>query len=158
MAVDAVLGAGIAGADVSVLSGEREDDAREAPSGGFAGERAPGEAVGSFAGHNRLMRLLTAAGLDEDTAARDAVRDVHALNEGRVLVLVASARVTPSASARCWTPSGSGRRRQRSLDEALGVGGRGRQNGRAAFELAHHRRPCRGPDPQHVRRLARRGG
>jgi hypothetical protein len=37
-----------------------------------------------FAGHGDLKRLLTEAGLDDDAADRD----VHALHEGRILVLV----------------------------------------------------------------------
>jgi hypothetical protein len=85
-----------------------------APAGSFADSHAEGSATGAFAGgeqrggsfadadrdvvtdypdgvarmrvagHGRLERLLTDAGLDEATAARD----VRALHEGRILVLV----------------------------------------------------------------------
>ena len=85
-----------------------------APVGGFAGQHAQDADKGAFAGgeqrggsfadadrdvvtdypegvermrvagHHRLERLLTDAGLDEATAARD----VRALHEGRILVLV----------------------------------------------------------------------
>jgi hypothetical protein len=85
-----------------------------APVGSFAGSHAEGAATGAFAGgeqrggsfadadrdvvtdyprgvermrvagHGRLKRLLTEAGLDEAAAARD----VQALHAGRILVLV----------------------------------------------------------------------
>jgi hypothetical protein len=128
-AVNAVLGAGIAGEGVLVLTGEPERDAREEQVGEFAGPTAPGAPVGEFAGgshpqgheeghfaggeqqrggsfadadreqvisypegvkhtrvagHHKVKRLLTDAGLDKDTAERD----VDALHAGRVLVLV----------------------------------------------------------------------
>src|ERR687896_133782 len=125
-AVNAVLGAGIPGEGVLVLTGEAERDAREEqvgefggppgaphPLGEFAGGSRPREQGhfaggdqrgGSFAdaereqvisypggvkhtrvaGHRKVKRLLTDAGLDEATAERD----VEALHAGRVLVLV----------------------------------------------------------------------
>lgn len=83
--------------------GSFADDAhpQAAPAGAFAGRQQRG---GSFAdadrelltsypdgvekvqvaGHPRIKRLLTDAGLDDDTAERD----VDALHEGRILVLV----------------------------------------------------------------------
>ena len=96
---------------VGEFGGSLEPDA---PVGSFADAHAEGSATGAFAGgeqrggsfadadrdvvaayphgvertrvtgHRRLKRLLTDAGLDD--AAAD--RDVHALHEGRVLVLV----------------------------------------------------------------------
>ena len=48
-AVNALLAAGIPGADVRVLSGEPVHDARTAAMGEFAGTLAPGGPVGSFA-------------------------------------------------------------------------------------------------------------
>ena len=127
-AVNAVLGAGIAGEGVLVLTGELERDAREEQVGEFAGPTGPDAPVGDFAGgsrpqprgqghfaggdqrggsfgdadreqvisypggvkhtrvagHRKVKRLLTDAGLDEATAERD----VDAVHAGRVLVLV----------------------------------------------------------------------
>ena len=50
-AVNAVLNAGIPGAEVRVLTGEPRD-AREKPVGEFAGRTEPGEPVGDFAGQH----------------------------------------------------------------------------------------------------------
>lgn len=128
-AVNAVLGAGVPGEGVQVLTGEPERDAREEQVGEFAGPTSPGAPVGDFAGgghpqgheeghfaggeqqrggsfadadreqvvsypggvehtrvagHRKVKRLLTDAGLDEAMAERD----VEALHAGRVLVLV----------------------------------------------------------------------
>lgn len=49
-AVNAVLGAGIPGQGVRVLTGEPERDAREEEVGEFAGPTSPGAPVGDFAG------------------------------------------------------------------------------------------------------------
>jgi hypothetical protein len=49
-AVDAVLGAGISGDDVRVLTGTPEMDTREEPVGEFAGQTPPDAPVGEFAG------------------------------------------------------------------------------------------------------------
>ncbi len=51
-AVNAVLEAGIAGAEVRVLTGEPRPDAREEPVGEFAGRTEPGAPVGDFAGEH----------------------------------------------------------------------------------------------------------
>jgi hypothetical protein len=126
-AVNAVLGAGIPGEGVRVLTGEPERDTREESVGEFAGPTAPDAPVGEFAGsrpryedrghfaggeqrggsfadadreevtsypggvehtrvagHDKIKKLLTDAGLDEATAERD----VDALHAGKVLVLV----------------------------------------------------------------------
>jgi hypothetical protein len=127
-AVNAVLGAGISGEDVRVLTGEPEMDTREEPVGEFAGQTPPDAPVGEFAGgshpqgherghfaggeqrggsfadadreevitypggveharvagHRKIKKLLTDAGLDEAAAERD----LNALHAGRVLVLV----------------------------------------------------------------------
>ncbi|MGH2715108.1 MAG: hypothetical protein ACRDM7_14690 [Thermoleophilaceae bacterium] len=127
-AVNAVLGAGIPGEGVRVLTGEPQRDTREEQMGEFGGPTAPDAPVGEFAGgshpqgherghfaggeqrggsfadadreqvvtypggveharvagHHKIKKLLTDAGLDEATAERD----VNALHAGRVLVLV----------------------------------------------------------------------
>jgi hypothetical protein len=132
-AVNAVLGAGIPGEGIRVLTGEPQRDAREEQVGEFAGPTAPDAPVGEFAGpsqprgegrghfaggeqrggsfadadreqvisypggveharvagHRKVKRLLTDAGLDEATAERD----VEALHAGRVLVLVEAPQV-----------------------------------------------------------------
>jgi hypothetical protein len=49
-AVNAVLGAGIPGEGVRVLTGEPERDTHEEPVGEFGGATAPGAPVGEFAG------------------------------------------------------------------------------------------------------------
>lgn len=127
-AVNAVLGAGVPGGSVRVLTGEPQRDTRDEQVGEFAGPTDPGAPVGEFAGgthpqrqgkghfaggeqrggsfadadreqvvsypggveharvagHNKIKKLLTDAGLDEATAERD----LNALHAGRVLVLV----------------------------------------------------------------------
>jgi hypothetical protein len=99
-------GGGFAGgvtadAHVGAFAGEGQD--RGAPTGSFAGPAASGgegvfanadrdvvvthsdgEEQSRVAGHHKLKQLLIDAGLDEPTAERD----VRALHEGRVLVLV----------------------------------------------------------------------
>ncbi|MGH2970498.1 MAG: hypothetical protein ACRDK0_15755 [Solirubrobacteraceae bacterium] len=126
--MNAVLGAGIRGEGVRVLTGELKRDAHEQAVGEFAGPTSPDAPVGEFAGgsrpqgagqghfaggeqrggsfadadreqvvsypggveharvagHHRIKKLLTDAGLDEAAAERD----VDALHRGRVLVLV----------------------------------------------------------------------
>lgn len=49
-AVNAVLGAGIPGEGVRVLTGEPQRDARDEPVGEFAGTNPPGAPVGDFGG------------------------------------------------------------------------------------------------------------
>ena len=49
-AVNAVLGAGVPGEDVFVLTGERQRDAHQEQVGEFAGTTEPGAPVGEFAG------------------------------------------------------------------------------------------------------------
>ncbi len=130
-AVKVVLGAGVPGGGVRVLTGEPQRDAREEGVGEFAGQAEPDAPVGEFAGgshprgqdrghfaggeqrggsfadadreeitsypdgvehtrvagHSKIKKLLTDAGLDEATAERD-VNERHA---GGVLVLVETA-------------------------------------------------------------------
>src|SRR5919198_798713 len=101
-AVADLLAAGVPGADVRLLMGAEIHDARREARGRFAG--AADGAEGTFAnadrdvvvtyhdgeeqtrvaGHARLKSLLMEAGLDEATAEAD----VHAIHEGRVVVLV----------------------------------------------------------------------
>jgi hypothetical protein len=52
-AVEAALGAGIAGNGIRVLMGEPEHDARTEREGEFAGSTAPGDVVGDFEGEHR---------------------------------------------------------------------------------------------------------
>jgi hypothetical protein len=129
-AVNSVLGAGVPGESVQVLTGEPQRDTREEQIGEFAGPTAPGAPVGEFAGgthpqgheqghfaggeqrggsfadadreqvvsyprgveharvagHRKVKKILTDAGLDEAAAERD----VNALHAGRVLVLVSA--------------------------------------------------------------------
>jgi hypothetical protein len=49
-AVEAVLGAGVDGSDVLVLTGEGVGDVRDQPVGSFAGTVDPGDPVGTFEG------------------------------------------------------------------------------------------------------------
>jgi hypothetical protein len=66
-AVDRLLSAGVAGADVQVLRGEELHDSRDAPIGGFAGTTAPeGETVGAYAGaaHSGREAMGSFAGAD----------------------------------------------------------------------------------------------
>jgi hypothetical protein len=60
-AVGAVLGAGIPGEDVLVLTGEPTRDAHEAPVGEFAGPTEPDAPVGEFAGGPRPRGSKTGA-------------------------------------------------------------------------------------------------
>jgi hypothetical protein len=55
-AVNAVLGAGIPGESVRVLTGEPQRDSREEQVGEFAGPTAPGAPVGEFAGGTHPQR------------------------------------------------------------------------------------------------------
>ena len=52
-AVDALMGLGIDGGQISVLMGELPHDVREEPAGSFGGELAPEHQVGEFAGRPR---------------------------------------------------------------------------------------------------------
>jgi hypothetical protein len=99
-------------AHVGAFAGEGEE--RDAPRGGFAGD-AGSEPEGVFgnadrdvvvtysdgrehsrvAGHHALKRLLVDAGVEEDSAESD----VRALHDGRVLVLVTSAKVSSARAA-----------------------------------------------------------
>jgi hypothetical protein len=95
--------AGAAGADAKVGAFAGEGADRSAAMGSFAGDAAAGgegvfanadrdvvvshsdgEEQVRVAGHRKLKELLLDAGLDEPTAETD----VHALHDGRVLVLV----------------------------------------------------------------------
>lgn len=58
-AVDRVLGAGIADADVHVLMGEAVHDARDAPAGGYAETTTDRDVVGAYAGPAHSAREAT---------------------------------------------------------------------------------------------------
>jgi hypothetical protein len=77
-AVDRLLSAGFAGADVRVLMGEALHDSRDAAVGTFAGTTsADGETVGSYAGagHSGREAMGSFAG-DADAQRRGGFRDV----------------------------------------------------------------------------------
>jgi hypothetical protein len=74
-AVEDLLGAGVPGASIRVVSGEPERDAREAPVGGFAG---PAGAAGDFAGHEHAQGETAgsfAAGDERGGSFADADRE-----------------------------------------------------------------------------------
>jgi hypothetical protein len=118
-AIERLVAAGVPESRIQLIMGQAARDAREAPSGTFAGTLAAGGAlagrpdrqrIGSFgdadrdtvttyragarrtriASHHRLERLLVEAGLDRASARTN----VDALHAGRVLVLVEDARAT----------------------------------------------------------------
>ena len=77
-AVERLLSAGVAGADVRVLMGDAVHDARDAPVGGYAGTTtADGETVGAYAGaaHSGRDAMGTFAG-DADAQRRGGFSDV----------------------------------------------------------------------------------
>jgi len=77
-AVDRLLSAGIAGAEIRVLMGEATGDSRDAPVGGYAGTTtADSETVGAYAGagHSGREAMGTFAG-DPDTQRRGGFSDV----------------------------------------------------------------------------------
>jgi hypothetical protein len=77
-AVDRLRSAGIAGAEIRVLTGGTAHDSRDAPVGGYAGTTTPdGEVVGSYAGAARSGReaMGTFAG-DADAQRRGGFSDV----------------------------------------------------------------------------------
>ena len=70
-AVDRLLSAGVAGADVQVLRGEELHDSRDAAVGGFAGTTAAeGETVGAYAGAARSGREAMGSFAGADGARR----------------------------------------------------------------------------------------
>jgi hypothetical protein len=77
-AVDRVLAAGVADAEVRILMGETRRDARDAAAGSYAGADAPAaEAVGAYAGapHSRREAMGAFAG-DPDAQRRGGFADV----------------------------------------------------------------------------------
>lgn len=60
-AVNAVLGAGVPGEDVVVLTGERRHDAHDEPVGEFGGTTEPGAPIGEFAGSPQPQGSSTGA-------------------------------------------------------------------------------------------------
>ena len=120
-AVEALLGAGVAGDDVRLLMGAEIHDARRESGGGFAGEVASDARVGAFGGAaaERATPRSSFAGdvsggegvfsnADRDVVisysdgrehGRVAEADVRALHEGRVLVLVTLGAVSEDRAA-----------------------------------------------------------
>jgi hypothetical protein len=76
-AVDRLLAAGIADAEIHVLMGEAVRDARDAPVGAYAGTADDGEVVGAYAGtaHSARDAMGTFAG-DADAQRRGGFSDV----------------------------------------------------------------------------------
>jgi hypothetical protein len=76
-AVDRLLSAGVAGAEVRVISGAVAGDARDAAAGSFAGATAGPEPVGSFAGaaHSAHDGMGSFAG-DADAQRRGGFGDI----------------------------------------------------------------------------------
>jgi hypothetical protein len=76
-AVDRLLAAGIADAEIQVLMGEAVHDARDTPAGGYAGTAADREVVGAYAGaaHAAGEAMGTFAG-DADAQRRGGFSDV----------------------------------------------------------------------------------
>lgn len=106
--------AGVVATDDHVGAFASEGHRRDTPRGSFAGDGAAGgegvfgnadrDVVVTYsdgrehsrvAGHRRLKRLLVDAGLEEEAAESD----VRALHDGRVLVLVTTAAVSPAHAA-----------------------------------------------------------
>ena len=78
VAVERLLSAGVAGAEVQVLLGDAVHDSRDAPVGGYAGTTtADSETVGAYAGAGHAGReaMGTFAG-DPDTQRRGGFSDV----------------------------------------------------------------------------------
>jgi hypothetical protein len=113
-AVETALGAGVDGADVLVLTGERARDARAAPVGAFAGTSGHDVPVGSFAGaphpHDAGMGAF-AGGVQRGGSFADADRELatsypggvermHAAGHRGVLRLLRAAGLDEPAAAR----------------------------------------------------------
>ena len=114
-AVQSVLGAGIIGEDVLVLTGERIGDVRSEPAGSFAGTVEPGDPVGTFEGeqHARAEPKGTFAnepsgrvGSFADTAHEglssypEGVERMHAIGRASVVRLLRGAGLDDATVAR----------------------------------------------------------
>lgn len=113
-AVEIVLGVGVDGEDVLVLTGERARDARTEPVGEFAGTAEPDAPVGSFAGGTHPHDAGTGAfagGTQRGGSFADADREIattypggvermHVAGHRRVLRLLRDAGLDEATAAR----------------------------------------------------------
>jgi hypothetical protein len=123
-AVEAVLGAGIDGSDVLVLTGEGVGDVREEPVGSFAGRVEPGDPVGTFEGEQparadpkgtfasepsgRVGSFADAARQDVVSYPRGVER-MHAIGTASVLRLLRGAGLDATTAQRDLDAMHSGR-------------------------------------------------
>jgi hypothetical protein len=113
-AVETVLGAGVAGESVLVLTGERPRDVRDEPVGAFGGTAGHDAPVGSFAGaphrHDEAMGAF-AGGVQRGGSFADADREVvttypggvermHVAGHHRVLRLLRDAGLDEATATR----------------------------------------------------------
>jgi hypothetical protein len=123
-AVVAVLGAGVDGRDVLVLTGEGVRDVREQPAGSFAGTVDPGDPVGSFEGERHARAEPKGTFADEPSgrvgsfadAAREeltsyphGVERMHAIGHASVLRLLRGAGLDEATAERDLDALHSGR-------------------------------------------------
>jgi hypothetical protein len=123
-AVDAVLGAGVDGSDVLVLTGEGVGDVREQPAGSFAGAVEPEDPVGSFGGERHARAEPKGTFADEPSgrvgsfadAAREelatyphGVERMHAVGRASVLRLLKGAGLDEATAERDLEALHSGR-------------------------------------------------
>jgi hypothetical protein len=123
-AVDAVLGAGIDGSDVLVLTGEGIGDVREQPAGSFAGRVQPEDPVGSFEGEQHARAEPKGTFADEPSgrvgsfadSAREGltsyprgVERMHAVGRASVLRLLRGAGLDEPTAQRDLEALHSGR-------------------------------------------------
>jgi hypothetical protein len=123
-AVEAVLGAGVDGSDVLVLTGEGVGDVREQPVGSFSGRVDPGDPVGSFEGEQRARAEPKGTFASEPSgrvgsfadAAREeiatyphGVERMHAIGRASVLRLLRGAGLDDATAERDLEAMHSGR-------------------------------------------------
>jgi hypothetical protein len=114
-AVRAVIGAGVEGQDVLVLTGERVGDVRAQPAGSFAGTVEPGDPVGSYEGEQHARAEPKGTFADEpsgrvgsfaDTAREgltsyaEGVERMHAVGHASVVRLLRGAGLDDATVAR----------------------------------------------------------
>ena len=114
-AVEAVLGGGVDGQDVLVLTGERVGDVRDQPVGSFAGTVDPGDPVGTFEGEQRARAEAKGTFANEpsgrvgsfaDTAREgvssypQGVERMHAIGHASVVRLLRGAGLDDATVAR----------------------------------------------------------
>jgi hypothetical protein len=123
-AVEAVLGAGVDGSDVLVLTGEGVGDIRDQPVGSFAGTVEPSDPVGTFEGEQHARAESKGTFADEPSgrvgsfadAAREelasyphGVERMHAVGRASVLRLLRGAGLDDATAERDLEALHSGR-------------------------------------------------